>query len=125
MLPTKLSAALAGALLISGVAAAQSTSTFPMSVNDSGPNYPVASDGRTYNPFGRFAGGRQAVEPSQVDEAHPGHTAGQAMPSMEGRRGATGTAGSGTRAVPGPASVDESHTGHTGGQAMPSMRQGR
>lgn len=125
MLLTKLSAALAGALLISGVAAAQSTSTFPMSVNDSGPNYAVTSDGRTYNPFGTFAGGRQAPQPSQVDETHPAHTAGQAMPSMEAGRGATGTAGSGTRSVPGPASVDESHPGHTGGQSMPSMRQGR
>ena len=121
MLRTKLFAALAGAVLMSGVAAAQSTSTFPMSVSETGPNYPMTSDGRTFNPFGRFAGGRQAPEPSQVDESHPGHTAGQAMPSMDGRRGATSNTGASGRSVTGPASVDESHPGHTGGQSMPSM----
>lgn len=121
----KLSATVAGALLIAGAAVAQSTSTYPMSVQDTGPNYPATSDGRTYNPFGRFAGGRQAPEPSQVDESHPGHTGGQAMPSMEERRGAPGTAGVSTRSVPGPASVDETHPGHTGGQSMPSMGYGR
>ena len=121
----KLSAVVVGTLLISGIAAAQSTSTFPASPNESGPNYPVTSDGRTYNPFGGFAGGRRSSDPSQVDESHPGYTGEQAMPSMEGRRGATGTAGSTQRSVPGPASVDESHPGHTGGQSMPSMDYGR
>lgn len=114
-----------GAMLISGIAAAQSTSTFPMSVNESGPNHPVTSDGRTNNPFGKFSGGRQAPEPSQVDESHSGHTAGQAMPSMEGGRGSTITSGAVGRPVLGPASVDESHPGHTGGQSMPSMAYGR
>ena len=121
----KLYFAVVGTLLMSGIAAAQSTSTFPMSVNDTGPNYPTVSDGRTYNPFGRFAGGRTVPEATSVDETHPGMTGGQEMPSMRGGRGATGTAGSGTRSVPGPASVDETHPGHTGGQSMPSMGYGR
>ena len=121
----KLSVVVVGTLLISGIAAAQSTSTFPASPNESGPNYPVTSDGRTYNPFGRFSGGRQSPEPAQVDESHPGHAGGQAMPSMEGRRGATSSTGSAGRSVSGPASVDESHPGHTGGQSMPSMGKGR
>ena len=120
----KLIGVVVGTLLLTGVSAAQNTPPFPSSVNDAGPNYPVPNDGRTYNPFGRFAGGAPASEPSQVDESHPGHTAGQDMPSMRGGRGATGGA-SGTGRAPFPSSVDESHPGHTGGQSMPSMGYGR
>lgn len=116
----KISGVVVGTLLLAGVAAAQSTSPFPSSITEAGPNYAVPGAAGTYNPLGRFAGGRQAPEPSQVDESHPGHTAGQAMPSMEGRRGAT-TGGTSARSVPGPSSVDESHPAHTGGQPMPSM----
>lgn len=121
----KLTAAVVGTLLLTGIAAAQSTSPFPSSVNDAGPNYPVANDGRTYNPFGRFSGGRAAPEASQVDESHPGHTGGQDMPSMRGRRAAADSA-TGPAGSPGyPSSVDEAHPGHTGGQSMPSMGYGR
>lgn len=120
-----LTAAVVGTLLLTGIAAAQSTTPFPMSVNDAGPNYSVANDGRTYNPFGRFAGGRAAPEASQVDESHPGHTGGQDMPSMRGSRGATSSATGAAGSAAFPSSVDETHPGHTAGQSMPSMGYGR
>jgi hypothetical protein len=117
----KLSIALSGALLMSGVAVA-AQDTFPSSVNETA-SYGPAAGTRVNTPFWlRFGAG--AAAPSQVDETHPAHTAGQRMPSMEGARGAT-AAGASSRAVPEPSSVDDAHPGHTGGQSMPSMGHGR
>lgn len=120
----KLSTALAGAFLVAGAVTAQAAPGYPTSITEAGPNYAAPGDGLTRNPFGAYATGRRQVsEPSQVDDAHPAHTAGQRMPTMEGGRGATSAGAAGALATP--SSVDESHPAHTGGQSMPSMSYGR
>ena len=117
----KLSIAFSSALLLSAMGAA-AQDVYPSSPNESA-SYSPAAGARIYTPFWlRF--GTAAGAPSQVDETHPAHTAGQRMPTMEGSRGATGSAAQ-TRVVPFPSSVDEAHPGHTGGQSMPSMGFGR
>ena len=117
----KLSIAAAGALLLSGIAVAAQDS-FPSSANETA-SYGADVGSRINTPFW-LSFGTPAVAPSQVDETHPAHTAGQRMPSMEGARGATRAADD-ARGVAAPSSVDEAHPGHTGGQSMPSMGYGR
>jgi hypothetical protein len=116
----KLSIALAGAILLSGAAAAQSA--FPSSVNET-QSYGPSAGARISTPFWLRFGARGRA-PTQVDETHPAHTAGPDMPTMQGARGATGGAAD-PRRVPGPSQVDEAHPGHTAGQSMPSMGYGR
>jgi hypothetical protein len=117
----KVSATVAGAFLISGLAVAQETSTFPFSVSETGSNLPIARDGQTYNPFGRFAAGRWEVpEPSSVSESMPEMTGGQTHPTMGPGRARTRD----IRAAldePWPASVNESMPEMTGDQTHPTM----
>ena len=96
----KLSIALTGAMLLSGAAVA-AQDTFPSSANESAPTLTYSAS-RTFTPFWlRFGAG--AAAPSQVDETHPAHTAGQRMPTMEGARAeppARGRAGARCRTRP-------------------------
>ena len=115
----KLSAALLGTILISGFAAAQSVSTFPSSINETGSNLPAVTDGKTYNPFGKLAKGRwQASDPSIVNESMPEMTGDLLHPTMGG--GATRHSG-GAVQIPGPTSVNESMPEMTGGMSHPTM----
>ena len=115
----KLSAAVLGTLLITGVAAAQGVSTFPSSVNETGSNLAALTDGKTYNPFGRFAAGPwQATEPSSVSESMPDMTGGLDHPTMG--KGATRDLG-GAGTVGYPANVSESMPEMTGGISHPTM----
>ena len=116
----KLSAAVLGTLLISGVAAAQGVAPFPSSVNESGSNLPALTDGKTYNPFGRFAAGRwQATEPASVSESMPDMTGGLDHPTM-GKGATRYPAGTGTAGYP--SNVSESMPEMTGDISHPTMR---
>ena len=83
----KISVAIVGTMLLSGVAAAapftvQPTPTFPASVNETGPNYasPTTSSPRLV--AGRIGAPEQVQTPSSVSESMPEMTGGQSHPTM-------------------------------------------
>ena len=122
----KLPIALAASVLVSGVAAAaplfavQPTATFPVSINESGPNYPAPTTlGAPLQT--RTAGGFAEVQsPSSSNETMPEMTGGQSHPTMG--TGAT-RAATPSRSVPYPASVNETMPEMSGGQSHPTMRR--
>jgi hypothetical protein len=115
----KICLAIAGTMLLSGVAAAASfgTPASPTSVNDTGPNYPAPTTA-----LSRSAGATGPVQslqlPSSVSESMPEMTGGQAHPTMG--TGAT-RAPQAARDIPGPSSVSESMPEMAGGQSHPTM----
>ena len=116
----KISLAIAGTMLLSGVAVAapfaiQAAPTFPTSVSEAGPNYPAPTTAAARS----FAGATGVVQvPSSVSESMPEMTGGQAHPTMG--TGATRATRPG-RTVPEPSSVNESMPEMTGGQSHPTM----
>ena len=81
----KISVAIVGTALVSGLAPAAPTfvtPAFPSSVNDTGPNYSSPTVPLTFPRIGAIAKPREVPAPSSVSESMPEMTGGQSHPTM-------------------------------------------
>jgi hypothetical protein len=116
----KISLAVAGTMLLSGIAAAApfGTSTFPASVNDTGPNYPATTTGLSTS-LGATGPVQLMQTPSSVSESMPEMTGDRSHPTM----GTGATRGNrAPRDHAGPCSVSESMP-EMCGQSHPTMER--